>query len=80
MSCIQTPGDLLFVPNNWGHAVLNLKSSVAIAWEGKQATISLSLSLGLVIPTRNNPVTQSLALAQTATPTLANPCHNYTRR
>ena len=23
------------MPNNWGHAVLNLKSSVAIAWEGK---------------------------------------------
>ena len=34
-SCVQQPGDIIFVPNNWAHAVLNLKSSVAIAWEGK---------------------------------------------
>ena len=35
VQCDQTPGDLLYVPLNWAHAVLNVKESVAVAWEGQ---------------------------------------------
>ena len=31
--CVQRPGDVLFVPDNWGHAVLNLAPSVGFASE-----------------------------------------------
>ena len=31
--CIQEPGDIIFVPNSVGHAVLNLEDSVAVAME-----------------------------------------------
>lgn len=33
MECIQYPGDLVFVPDMWGHAVLNLRESVGLAAE-----------------------------------------------
>ena len=33
MECIQYPGDLVFVPDMWGHAVLNLQESVGLAAE-----------------------------------------------
>ena len=33
MECIQYPGDLVFVPDLWGHAVLNLRESVGLAAE-----------------------------------------------
>ena len=33
LECEQRAGDLLFVPNNWGHAVLNLEPSVGLAVE-----------------------------------------------
>ncbi|EGB02224.1 expressed protein, partial [Aureococcus anophagefferens] len=32
-TCVQRAGDVLFVPNNWGHAVLNLRTSVGVAAE-----------------------------------------------
>ncbi len=31
--CVQGPGDVMYVPENWGHAVVNLADSVAIAFE-----------------------------------------------
>ena len=31
--CIQEAGDALIVPDSWGHAVINLRSSVAVALE-----------------------------------------------
>ena len=31
--CDQHPGEVFFVPDQWGHAVLNLKDSVAVAYE-----------------------------------------------
>lgn len=31
--CVQHPGDLVFVPDMWGHAVINLKESVGLAAE-----------------------------------------------
>ena len=33
MECIQYPGDLVYVPDLWGHAVLNLQESVGLAAE-----------------------------------------------
>jgi hypothetical protein len=30
---VQEPGDIVFVPDQWGHAVLNLADSVAMAFE-----------------------------------------------
>lgn len=30
---IQEPGDIVWVPAGWGHAVLNLEPSVAVAFE-----------------------------------------------
>ncbi len=31
--CVQGPGDVVYVPENWGHAVVNLADSVAAAFE-----------------------------------------------
>ena len=31
--CVQRPGDVVYVPENWGHAVVNLEDSVAVAFE-----------------------------------------------
>ena len=31
--CIQEAGDIMYVPENYGHAVLNLEDSVAVAAE-----------------------------------------------
>ena len=32
---LQEPGDVVYVPADWGHAVLNLEDSVAVAFEVK---------------------------------------------
>ena len=31
VDCLQMPGDVMFVPHGWGHAVLNLKASAGFA-------------------------------------------------
>ena len=31
--CVQQPGDAIVVPLNWGHAVLNIETSIGIAME-----------------------------------------------
>ena len=31
--CVQLPGDVVFVPELWGHAVVNLRPSIAVAYE-----------------------------------------------
>ena len=33
LECVQQPGDLIFVPTSWGHAVLNLQTSIGAAFE-----------------------------------------------
>ena len=33
--CVQHPGDIMYVPEQWGHAVLNLEDSLAVATEIK---------------------------------------------
>ena len=31
--CVQLPGDVVFVPEGWGHAVVNTEHSIAVAYE-----------------------------------------------
>ncbi len=31
--CVQLPGDVIFVPEFWGHAVVNVRESMAVAYE-----------------------------------------------
>eukprot|EP01119_Soliformovum_irregulare_P012678 TRINITY_DN3305_c3_g1_i3.p1 TRINITY_DN3305_c3_g1~~TRINITY_DN3305_c3_g1_i3.p1 ORF type:complete len:601 (+),score=183.08 TRINITY_DN3305_c3_g1_i3:16-1818(+) len=33
LECLQRPGEIVYVPSNWGHAVINMQSSVALAIE-----------------------------------------------
>ena len=33
LECVQMPGDAVYVPQNWGHAVLNEAPSIAVAYE-----------------------------------------------
>ena len=35
LTCVQTAGDVLIVPECWGHGVLNIQESLAIATEVK---------------------------------------------
>lgn len=31
--CIQLPGEFVYVPENWGHAVINIEESIGVAFE-----------------------------------------------
>ena len=33
LECVQEAGDVMFVPDFWGHMILNLRESVGIAGE-----------------------------------------------
>ena len=33
IECVQRPGEVVYVPENWGHAVVNLEDSIAVAFE-----------------------------------------------
>ena len=33
LECVQTSGDILFVPFTWAHSTLNVETSVGIAYE-----------------------------------------------
>lgn len=33
LECVQRPGDIVYVPENWGHAVVNVEDSIAVAYE-----------------------------------------------
>lgn len=43
--CVQQQGDILVVPESWGHAVVNLQDSVAVASEAKGSLFRLTLPL-----------------------------------
>jgi len=30
IECVQTPGDLVFIPSGWWHSVINLEESIAV--------------------------------------------------
>lgn len=43
LTCVQTAGDVMIIPESWGHGVLNLQESIAVATEAKvSATFQLS--------------------------------------
>ena len=33
LECVQRPGEVVYVPENWGHAVVNVMDSIAVAYE-----------------------------------------------
>lgn len=33
LECVQEAGDIMYVPTDWGHGVLNLETSVGVATE-----------------------------------------------
>ena len=35
LTCVQTAGDVMIVPESWSHGVLNIQQSVAVATESK---------------------------------------------
>ncbi len=43
LECVQYPGDLMFVPDMWGHAVINLKESIGLASEFVYGTSEFSI-------------------------------------
>jgi len=45
LTCVQTSGDILIVPENWGHGVLNIQDSIAVATEGKHGMWRIKQSL-----------------------------------
>lgn len=42
LTCVQTAGDVLIIPESWGHGVLNLQESVAMATEAKTPLFRMS--------------------------------------
>lgn len=42
MTCVQTAGDVLIIPESWGHGVLNIQESVAMATEAKNPLFRMS--------------------------------------
>jgi hypothetical protein len=42
ITCVQTAGDVMIVPESWGHGVLNIQESVAMATEAKSPMFRLS--------------------------------------
>lgn len=33
LQCVQRPGDVLYVPRDWGHGVVNLDNTIGVATE-----------------------------------------------
>ena len=42
LRCVQRPGDVLFLPDFWGHAVLNEEASVGVASEFETARMNFA--------------------------------------
>lgn len=36
-SCVQLAGDVMLIPESWGHGVLNIEESIAVASELKES-------------------------------------------
>jgi hypothetical protein len=37
VTCVQTAGDVMIIPESWGHGVLNLQETIAVATEFKHS-------------------------------------------
>lgn len=38
-TCVQLPGETIFVPDSWAHATINLDETVGVAWQSFSATV-----------------------------------------
>eukprot|EP00933_Yihiella_yeosuensis_P013130 TRINITY_DN12308_c0_g1_i3.p1 TRINITY_DN12308_c0_g1~~TRINITY_DN12308_c0_g1_i3.p1 ORF type:complete len:503 (+),score=94.18 TRINITY_DN12308_c0_g1_i3:151-1509(+) len=51
LACVQVPGDILYVPTDWGHQTLNTETSASISrefsWDGEETDTHVINSLGL---------------------------------
>ena len=50
IQCVQHPGEAMFVPEGWGHAILNLQPSVGFASEFEQRGQALHYQPGDYVP------------------------------
>ena len=55
LTCVQRAGDVVMIPENWGHGVVNVQQSVALATELKNGVFRLKPALKSlqVIPSNN---------------------------
>jgi hypothetical protein len=42
VTCVQTAGDVIIIPESWGHGVLNIQESVTMATEAKTPMFRMS--------------------------------------
>jgi hypothetical protein len=42
LTCVQTAGDVIIIPESWGHGVLNIQESVTMATEAKTPLFRLN--------------------------------------
>jgi oxalate decarboxylase/phosphoglucose isomerase-like protein (cupin superfamily) len=56
VTCVQTAGDVVIIPESWGHGVLNIQESVAIATEARQHVyrVKPSTSIYKFLPSFDN--------------------------
>lgn len=48
LTCMQTAGDTLIIPESWGHGVLNTQEAVAIATESKMSLWRIKPATGVI--------------------------------
>jgi hypothetical protein len=46
--CVQTAGDVMIIPESWGHGVLNIQESIAVASELKHSVWRLRPGISTV--------------------------------
>ncbi len=58
ITCVQTAGDVMLVPESWGHGVLNIQESLAVATEARAAHWRIKPGSRLItfLPGDNQPV------------------------
>ena len=62
--CVQRAGDVVMVPENWGHGVINVEQSVALATEVKNSIFRLKPPLKSlsIVPSDNRDHTRGKLL------------------
>jgi hypothetical protein len=54
VTCVQTAGDVMIIPESWGHGVLNIQESIAVATEFKQSLWRPRPHVAVVMPSFEN--------------------------
>jgi JmjC domain, hydroxylase len=57
ITCIQTAGDIMIVPESWGHGVLNIQESVSMATEVSESLWRIKPAVKIIqrLPDDNQP-------------------------